>query len=41
MLATHIFYKKLDFQSQPGIAIDFVQNEAESSLRVATFSAKF
>ena len=38
----HIFfYKQLDFQSQPGVANDFFQNEAESCQRVATFLAKF
>ena len=35
------FYKQLDFQSQPGVANDFCQNEAESCLRVATFLSKF
>ena len=33
---THFFlYKQLNFQSQPGVANDFFQNEAESCLLVA------
>ena len=34
------FYKQLNFQSQPRVANDFSQNEAESCLQVATFLAK-
>ena len=32
---THFFYKQLHFQSQPGVASEILENEAESCLAVA------
>ena len=33
--ATHFFYRQLDFSSQPGVANEVLENEAESCLTVA------
>ena len=34
-LITHFFYKQLHFPSQPGVAKEICENEAESCLEVA------
>ena len=34
-LATHLFYKQLNFRFEPGIANGYFQNEAENYLVVA------
>ena len=34
-IALHIFYRQLDFPSEPGVANEILKNEAESCLAVA------